>query len=170
MQELLTSQYLGVGLPDWASILSLGVAVIGFTVTLIKVAKSTTASEAAKTAAEQATQKINLLETVHDLSTLLSILEAIKTDVRRRNFEPLPEKLSSIRKSLIGIRAKYTNLSEGDQSTIQSAITQFRSLERKIDIELEQNSEIKIGAINHLFSVHIDELYEVLSTIRSADQ
>lgn len=170
MQELLTSVYMGIALPDWASMLSLCVAIVGFTVTLVKVAKSTSASESAKLAAEQATHKINLLETVHDLSTLLSILEAIKTDVRRKNFEPLPEKLSNIRKSLIGIRAKYTNLSESDQSTIQSAITQFRSLERKIDMEIEQNSEIKIGATNHLFSVHIDELYEVLSTIRSGDQ
>lgn len=170
MQEILTSEYLGIGLPDWASILSLGVAIIGFTVTLVKVAKSTTASEAAKLAAERATNKINLLETVHDLSTLLSILEAIKTDVRRKNFESLPEKLSNVRKSLIGIRAKYTNLSESDQSTIQSAITQFRSLEQKIDIEIEENSEIKIGTTNHLFSLHIDQLYAVLSTIRSGDQ
>lgn len=152
---------------DLASIASLLVALVGFAITIVNVLKSKRASEVASESAARVREDLKRMETVSDFSAVLISLEDIKRLHRDNAWQHLPERYSSLRKTLIAIRGDQHNLSDEDKSVIQSAITKLSTLEYNLDKHLHSNEyTIDVPKVNSIVTRQIDQLHAVLVRLR----
>ncbi len=88
-----------------ASILSLLIGVVGFTFTLRNVWKSMKAAEKAEKAVENVQKEIRKMDTISEFSAAIATMEEIKRHQRESTWNILPERYSSLRKTLNAIRS-----------------------------------------------------------------
>ena len=168
MIEKIIQLYDTLSTGDLASIIGLLVTVIGFVITIIKVTKSKNAATLAEEAVYNVRQDLRLYQTVHGFSNSISIMREIKNLHRREDWVLLPDKYSDLRLSLITIRAENPVLSETDKKEIQSAISQFTSLEKLIDRHFsEEKKKIDVPKINSIVSKQIDSIHGILSKLNT---
>ena len=153
---------------DFASLIGLLIAIVGFSITIINVSKSKSASLQAANAVSKVREDLRRMETVTDFASALASMEDVKRLHRDGAWQLLPERYSNLRKTLIAIRSGDHTLLDDDKKIIQAAITQFSSLEREVDKYVaNKNSDIDVPKINAIVSKRIDCLHEVLIRLKS---
>ncbi len=156
-------------LGDFASILGLIISLFGFGVTIFAVFRSKEAAERAAAVVETVRKDLRKSETVADFASALAVMAEIKRLHRQHSLQLLPDRYSSLRKSLISIRSSNPILTDSDKKIIQSSITQFSSIELRIDEHLLKNAstDLNFSKINGIVSKQIDKIQEVLIRLRT---
>ena len=140
---------------------------VGFGVTIRNVYVSRRAAERAEAASMDTRQALRLFDTIQELASAVAALEEVKRLHRERAWPTLPERYSSLRKSLITIRRTSESLTEDQQSRLQAAITFLVDMEKRVDRSIDDGQPIeKIARFNDLASSHAIELHELLLEIR----
>ena len=153
---------------DFASLFGLLVSVIGFGFTLFQLHRTKAVAEAAKNAADQMQEKLRNLDTVMDFSSVITMMEDIKRHHRGDNWFILPDRYSALRIKLAAIKATHTNLTDNQQTVLQSAIQQFKDMEGTVERALAKKSTPNnFPKLNEIVSTEIDKLSEVLTEIKN---
>lgn len=156
-------------LGDYSSIIGLIITLIGFLITIITLNKTKKASEIATKAVKAIQHDLKKIDTVTNLSSVLTEMEEIKRLHREKNYSQLLDKYSKLRVSLISVKSSNPALTEEDSTILQGAITQLKASEKIIDKHLHTNvnSQPDNVKLNGLISNHIDKLQEVLIRVKS---
>jgi len=156
------------GWGDLASIAGLLVALIGFAITIIGVWKSRSAAESAKKAAYEARSAIVRTEIIANFSSAVTAMDEVKRLHRAEAWNVMPDRYSSLRRTLISICSSHPNLNEEHRKLIQSSIAQFRELESLVESFLAGGKTSPSSAkLNKIVTAQIDKLDEVLNSIKS---
>ncbi len=155
-------------LGDAASVIALLITVISFIVLWVNVLRSKKASEQAKEAVAQVRDDLRKVDTVAEFSTALSAMEEIRRLHRKDAWEILPDRYSSLRKSLISIRSSNPNMLKEHKKVFQSAIQIFSSIEDRVEVALSQKKSPPDAAeLNKVISMQIDRLQEILIEMKN---
>lgn len=152
---------------DYAGILGLFISLIGFFVTIRTSLNAKAAAVQASSAVSNMREDLRKGETVSDFSTALAIMDEIKRMHRSGTLHSLPDRYSQLRRFLVSIRSSNPLLNDIDQQTIQSAITQFSSIERSVEKAIEEQGGISAARMNALVSKQSEALQELLVRIKS---
>jgi hypothetical protein len=152
----------------WADVSGFLIAIGGFAATLWNVRKSRNAAVKAQEAAQAARDSIRLFETVVDFSTVIALLEEIKRAHRETGVSKVP--YSAIRKQLVVLRASSVPLSNEQNTVIQNAIANLRTMEKHIENALANRTDFPVAKYNALFSRDIDELVGVLTYLKASQE
>lgn len=154
-------------LGDFASLLGLIISFVGFGLTLFQLHRTKAVAEAAKEAANQTQEKLRNLDTVMDFSSVITMMDEIKRHHRGNNWIILPDRYSELRTKLVAIKITHSNLTNEQQSVLQNAILQFKTMEVTVEKALSKNSiPTNFAKFNDIVSTEIDKLNEVLNDIK----
>jgi hypothetical protein len=145
----------------------MGVSFVGFVLTLIAVYRSKEAAKRAQKAAESAREEIFRSSAMIELSAVATGMQEIKRLQRSGEWAGLLDRYSALRASLISIRASRPNLDKGHQTVIQSAITQIRTIEERVERTLSTGAQPSAVKLNAIISQELDQISEVLGMLRS---
>ena len=145
----------------------MAVSIVGFFLTLIGVHRSRKAAQQAKEAAENARNEIFRSSAMIELSAAATAMQEIKRLQRNNEWLGLLDKYSALRATLISIRASRPGLDPHHQTTIQSAITQIRGIEEKVERTLSAREQPNAPKLNAIISHELDQISEVLGVLRS---
>ena len=141
-----------------SSVIGLLFVIIGFFVTVINVLRSKKASEKAEEA----------FDTITEFSSAISAMDEIKRLHRQKAWDILPDRYSFLRKSLISIKTTNPNMLKEYQSALQTAITNFSSIEDQVEkANLQKKSPPDIAKLNKVVSKQIDKLHQILTEIKN---
>lgn len=151
----------------WLGLLGLAISVVGFAATAFNVVRSRRSSDRAREAAEAAVLEVQSLKSVTDLSAAISELDGVRRLLRENSWTQLPERLSYVRKLLIGVGAKGQGmeLQADDEVVIRDSIAVFSSIEQHIDSAARGKVKINGDRINSQLIDRIDKLYELIARI-----
>lgn len=153
---------------DWASVVGVVIAVIGFIITIWGVWRSKNAAQEAKTAADKVRADMLRANTVGEFASALSEMEEVKTLHRQSLWALLPQHYSALRKSLILIKGSNPDLSDEQRAVLQGAIQYLASIERQVEKSTAGGGQpLNVPKLNALVSSQIDKLHEVLVEIRN---
>jgi hypothetical protein len=164
------SQFLGwmeanrVG--DLASVAGVAISLIGFTVTVIGVARSKNAAQKAEQAANSARETVRLMDTVVDFTAAVTALDEIKRLHRTSNWVLLLDRYSTIRRLLVIARTNNSRLTSSQQEAIQSALANLIVLENTLERALANGATPNTAKLNASISVNIDNLLAALTEIK----
>lgn len=155
-------------LSDWISIAGILVTIVGFAITVFGVWKAKTAATSAREAAERVQASVIREAVIVSFSSALTAMEEIKRLHRVEAWALMPERYSSLRKHMILIISTHKNLSEEHKASIQTAITQFRELERKVESSLAENrADLNSAKMNKIVTAQLDKLDELLNFMKT---
>ena len=150
-----------------ASVLALGLSVIGFSFTIWSVIRSKRAAEAAREASIAVRSSLARTDIVAECSTAIAILEEIKRLHRIPAWQPLPDRYSALKRSLILIRTANPKLSDDHQTKIQKAVSHLTALEDVIENVIAKGAEAPdVPRLNKIVSKQVEALAEILGDIR----
>ena len=156
---------------DWgnlASIVGLGVSIVGFAFTLWSVSRSKKATQQAMEAVEKAREDIFRSNKMIDLASAMTIMEEIKRLHGVGAWHILPDRYASLRNALTCIRTSKPSLPDEHKAVIQGAIEQLRIVENKIERALASTQNPgNVPRLNEIVSLQIDKVAEVLVIVRS---
>lgn len=156
-------------LADWASVIGIIVALIGFYFTIKNVRHSKSVAEKTEEAVNKLREDSIRINFIEECSSAISLMEHIKT-IHRQNPPSLillPDKYSTLRKTLISIKNINSDLNSTQKSKIQSSITIIRGVEEKIENALSNDSnDLDMARLNTLISEQIDILQEILTKVK----
>lgn len=156
-------------LGDIAGVMGFFITLGGFGITIYNLSKTRKASEIATKAVDNIRKDLKKVDTISQLSSILTEMDEIKRLHREKIYPQLLEKYSKLRSSLIFIKNDNNTLKDEDYVILQGAIVQLRASEQAIEKALFTNNhfEIKTPKFNNLISNHIDKLQEVLIRVKS---
>jgi hypothetical protein len=157
-------------LGDMASICGLFITILGFIVTLVIVYKSKQAATAAKEAVFRVREDIARMDIVAEFASAITHIDEIKRLQRDEAWAVLPDRYSSLRRSLITIKSSKLNTLICRISVIQSAIQQLKSIEDIIEKSLISSSGVSkpnIPKWNNILSGINDSLKELLEIVKA---
>ena len=163
MLEFIANNHLG----DLASIAGVVISIIGFIIAIWNILRSKSAAERAQKAAEETHGAIRKYETVSEISAAVTKMDEIKRLQRAGNIEHLPDRYADLRKILITVRSLAPELTDGQQTIIQEALTTLTSVEAHIDKCNAKGLPLNIAKINKLISQDEDALQAVLVDLRN---
>ena len=164
--EILDSMIRG-RVADWASVVGLFVALIGFIITIVNVHKSKSAVERTNEAVTKLREDSRRVSLASDCSMAISIMDQIKALHRQGEWRLLPDKYSALRKVLIAVKAFDSDLNDSHRSTVQGAILIFRGMERKIETVInDEGHKMDVVRVNTVISDQVDLLQELLIEIK----
>lgn len=144
---------------DWASIVGVGVVLIGFVITIYNVRRS-------RQIVARVRMDIRRRDSVVDFSGVITTMEEIRRLHRERAWAILPDRYAALRKALVSIRASDPDLSEDEKTTLQNTLQHFRNIEKQVEKVLDRDMQIDIVHINTITSKQIDTLNEILNNIK----
>jgi hypothetical protein len=151
---------------DLASLAGVLIALVGFAITIWNVKASKAAALRAEDAANEARRAIRFFDVVAEVSSAIAAMEEIRRLHRGRAWPALPDRYSTLRKSLITIKCS-SDLTEEQQARIQGAIKYLADLERRVESGLDQNQPPdRVARWNQLASDHIMELHSLLLELK----
>ena len=151
-----------------ASIIGVIVAIIGFALTYWNVTRSKKAAQQAKEAADRVRTDMLRANTVGEFASVLAEMEEIKTLHRQSCWALLPHRYSTLRRSLIEIRAANPDLSDEHKVALQGTIQYLASIERQVETSLANGGQPpNVPKLNATVSREIDKLQAVLVEIRN---
>ncbi len=152
---------------DLASVLGLGVSLVGFAVTIVVTWRSKRAAIQAKEAAEDVRGQIRSFDLVSELSQAIAVMDEIKRLHRSRSWGSVPDRCAVLKKLLIGIRSAPDRVTAEQKDILTASIQHFTTLEKKVDQAIERGQPISgIASMNLVVSNQIDTLTELLAIIR----
>lgn len=151
-----------------SDILGLAITVIGFICTTIALIKSKKATANLKFELERVRTDLRRSDTVSETSSALALMDEIKRMHRQPEaLSFLPERYSTLKKTLNAIRSHNPVLTAQDQETIQSAVTQFAALERQVETILAGGTKtLDVVRVNSVVSKKIDSIQELLIRVK----
>ena len=163
----LTSWIVTKHLGDWASVLGVLIALVGFGITIYNVVRSRKSSDRAETAANQALQSVRYIDTVQNLSKAISIMEEIQRLNRAKEWKVLLDRHLNFRSILIEVKGAADSLGDGHLASIQSGILQSRLISHKIESALGKDAEPKdVALMNRVLSEQTEKLGAILVDIK----
>lgn len=154
-------------LGDLTSVLGFIVALIGFSWTIISVLRSKSATEGAKDAVLKVRDDMRYVETVSEVSTVITAMDEIKRLHREGTWRVLPDRYSVLRKLLISIKASNSDMNTRYKSVFQDAIQSLRSIEKQVEYaNLQAKIPQNVAKLNAIISRLIDSLHEILVEIK----
>jgi len=162
--KVITDNHLG----DLSSVLGIVIVIIGFVITIITVLRSKRAAQRAEEAVQQVRKDIEKINTIEEFSAAIAKMNEIKRLHRTGTWIILPDRYSSLKKSLISIGTTNTDMSEAQKSSLQNAIQHFSNIENQVEIALA-NQEIpkNVAKLNQIITKQIDNLNNVLLEIKN---
>lgn len=150
-----------------ASVLALGLSVIGFSFTIWSVIRSKRAAEAAREASIAVRTSLARTDIVAECSTAIAILEEVKRLHRVAAWPLLPDRYSALKRSLILIRTANPKLSDSHKTKIQNAVSHLIAFEDMIEKVIATGSEVPdVPRLNKIVSKQVKALAEILGDIR----
>lgn len=103
------------------------------------------------------------IDSVSEFSSAISGMYEIKTLHRMEAWQVLPDKYSTLRKSLIVIKEINPDVSDKSKEIIQSAISILSSIENAIEVSNHNNTPPpNVPKLNQTISRQMDKLHPVL--------
>ena len=167
MSRFIAANHLG----DWASIVGVLVAVVGFLFTLIGLHKAKSASTLAAEEVHEVRRDIARLKSVAELSTAIAAMDELKRLHRDKALSLLPDRYSAIRRLLITIRRRNNVLSDEHMTSLQSAIVNLKIMEDKTETLIGGPSHLDtktMARFNKTISTQIDELVIILPDVQNS--
>jgi hypothetical protein len=132
------------------------------------VKRSKRAAEQAQEAADSVRKDMLRVNTVSEFASVLAEMEEIKTLHRQNCWALLPHRYSTLRRSLIAIRAANPDLSDEQKGALQATIQYLASIERQVETSLANGGQPpNVPKLNATVSREIDKLQAVLVEIRN---
>lgn len=157
MIDFIIREHLG----DISSVTALIISIIGFGIIIYNVIKTRKLSL-------QVRDDILRADTVLDFSSAISFMEEIKLLHRKEAWEILPERYSSLRKTLISIKESNPDISDEYKKRIQSTISILSNIENEIEqINYSKTAPPDVPRLNQIISRQIDRLQPILIEIRN---
>lgn len=163
MVEWVTGHAYGPG--DAASIVGLLVALVGFGVTIWKVRRAQSSADQAAAAARTTADRLRFVETVVDLSALVSDLETLKLRHRLGDWRRCLDGYADLRRKLVQVRAAGHPLDESDTEAVQGLIQLLYSVEKRVKRALEKENTPLPSELNALLSIRIDAMVAILARL-----
>jgi len=155
-------------LADWASVLGVIIAIVGFLITIIKIFRLKSTAEAVQDSIRNVREDVLRVNTIAEFSAALSVMDEIKRLHRQQAWQILPDRYAYLRKALITIKTSYSDLEEEHKIALQGAIQIFSGVEKQVENALAKNlSSLDVPKLNRLISKQIDSLQEVLIKIQN---
>lgn len=144
---------------SWASIIALVVSLIGFVIIIYNVRK-------ARNLTLQVRKDLLHTDTVLQFSSAISLMEEIKVLQRNAAWEVLPDKYSSLRKTLISIKQSNPDMSNEHSRRVQSTVTSLSNIEDEIEkCIFRKTSPDDVPRLNRTISTQINRLQPILIEI-----
>jgi hypothetical protein len=120
----------------------------------------------AKRAAEQARERITVMDSISTASAAIAAMDEIKRVQRSLDWALVLHLYSSLRKNLVAIHHARPDTAD----LIGTALTEFRLIEDSIERALSKGHarSLNVASFNQIVSTQMDELGRVLATIRKA--
>jgi hypothetical protein len=151
------------------NIIALFISIIGFIATFLQARRSKNAAEQAEVAVQQVREDIRNIKLIADFSEALSIMDEIKRLHRHEAWPTLPDRYALLRRLLISIRTGNPDLSQSQKIIIQDTVVHLRTMEKQVESFIAKpRNPLDVSKLNTTIANQVDELYEVLSEIRSA--
>ena len=152
---------------DWASILGVLVALIGFAVTIWNSLQSKRAAETAERVVNKIRQDLTRSDTIAELSKIITSLEEVRRLHREQAWSVLPDRYSSLQSALVTIKGISNDLTDEDLVTIQGTIGQISSISQQVEKKLAQkDTAIDVVRVNNILAEETKCLQEILVSIR----
>lgn len=154
-------------LGDYSSIVALFITIIGFIFIIIKILQSKKVAEQAKEISENIRTDILRTDTVMEFTNALSAMAEIKRLHRKDAWEILPDRYSSLRKTLITIKSSFKGFTSKQIKDLQSAIQNFKNMEDQVETALiQKKAPENVDRLNNIISLQIDKVQEILIDIK----
>lgn len=152
---------------DLSSIIGVLIALIGFSVTIRNVLTSKQAAGRAESAANRAVESVRHIDTVHNLSKAISLVEEIKKLNRDKEWKFALDRHSTFRDILIEVKGAITDLDNDHQANLDDGITKSTAMSDDIEVALEKNKEpTDIARMNNILSRQAEKLKDMSVAIR----
>lgn len=162
-----------MSLSDYGSIASIAgalIGVVGFSLTLMNVARTRSAAARAENSAQQVLRRVQLYDLLSDITQAISLVEELKRIHRLQDWKVTLERYAELKKVLIAIRDTSVDLTEEQQSQLQGAITNLSDIEDQVERALEKGTSVKqVHRINGIMTKQAENLYELLIQIRAKE-
>jgi hypothetical protein len=153
---------------DGSEFLGMGITIVGFIFTGIKVRKSREASEKTQLEITKVREDLNKINTISEFGSAITAMDEIKRLHRMLAWELLPDRYASLKKSLISIRGLHPNLSKNQSKVIQAAIQNISDIDQLVEIALIEKKPLDdIPKVNQIMSKQIDNLHTILVEIKA---
>lgn len=152
---------------DIVGLTSLILTLVGLSVTIWNVYRAKSAAEQAARAAFEARDQINRWQSTVDFASVISRLEALKGEHRRRNWQSALEKYTDLRRDLIAIQSRLVTLDDSQRSRLQGCIMLLARLEEEVEGYLgDDRTDMDVAKINTHVARSLDELHRTLNELR----
>jgi hypothetical protein len=150
-----------------ASLVGLGLTIIGFAITIIGVWRSKAAAEQARLAAVATRTSLAHYDAISDLSIATAIMEEIKRLQRHGTWVVLPDRYGDLRRKLVAIKSSHAQLSNQQRQVLQDTVETFADLERRIERSISMGGTPPNPAkLNDIVSSRLDEVQAVLLAVQ----
>jgi hypothetical protein len=107
------------------------------------------------------------MNAIQGLSVAIKTLEDIRRLHRIKAWTVLPDRYTSLKQELFGIRVRTPNLAEGQRSNIQAVITQLTTIERQVESTMAGGDAPDVNRMNEVVSKQIDRLSILLVDLQN---
>lgn len=139
---------------------------VGLGITFWQAWKARSAAEAAKIAAEGAQSRILTLETVVDLSSVVSLLDDVMRLHRQPSKDMLLDRYASIRKVITSVRSGRIALSDEHDIALQSTMTYVAQLQDLVEKTSDNFEKFDFPKHNRQISGFVDSISGALNNIK----
>jgi len=155
--------FVTTGMGDYASVIGVVIALIGFYITVRKIRRSSSAAEEASKTVKKLREDSIRMDLVAESSTALGLMDQIKFLHRQNEWPLLPDKYTALRKALISVKSIDADLTEEQNSIIQGAVVIIRRMESKVEMALQTDpAKLDVANLNTVISKQMDALQTVL--------
>ena len=152
---------------DVIGLLGLVLTIAGLAITIWNSIRARSAAEQAALAAHEARNHLLRWQGTVDFATIISRIDALKGEHRRRNWQGALERYSDLRRDLIAVQANLSTISEEQRSRFQACIVLLARLEEEVEAHLmDQEHQMDVAKINAHISRSLDGLQRVLQELR----
>ncbi len=145
----------------YVTIAGLAATLIGFSITIYNVRKTRRLSQ-------QIRKDIRRVDTVAEFSTFIAGISELKILQRKGAWEILPDKYSSLRKTLISIKELNPDMKDEHKKIMQSAISNLNALESEIEASnCNMTSPPEASSLNKTLSKQVDKLQPIFIQIKN---
>jgi hypothetical protein len=142
--------------------------VFGIPVAVWSTLRSKRSADAARDAALEVRTKLAHFDVVAECSAAIAILEELKRLHRTAAWHVLPDRYSSLKRSLIMIRTASLNLTDEHRTNLQNAIGHVASFENAVERVLSNSaSPPSVPKLNRVVSRQVTVMAQLLVEIRN---
>ncbi len=144
------------------------ISMVGFAATLWNVRRARTAAQAAAVAAREVRETVARFNALTEVSEALAMLEECKRLIRMDGWVLLPDRLSALRRLLVGVRHSGLTFTDSQARGFQDTIRALSKLENKVaDQGQLGESGPNRTAMHTQLNKLADELHVILIELRN---